>query len=419
MLVRTLLERPFFVVFILSSFVLPVLVIILGYGTLVPNTGRRCGWVVTGMAVVPVALVTAVGVSEEEIRTTFLLPFLINLAVVVMWMSMAVALAIHGSHRIEVLRREVFAARQLGQYRLKERLGAGGMGEVYLAEHVLLRRPCALKLIRPEWAGDPKQLLRFEREVQATATLTHPNTVQVYDYGRAEDGTFYYAMEYLPGLTLEDLVRRHGPLPPGRVAHFVRQVCGALSEAHAVGLIHRDIKPSNIIVCERGRRSDVAKVVDFGLVVAHGPGTAGRGSVADAGLAGTPAYMSPEQAAGRHPLDARSDLYSLGAVAYFLLAGEPPFLRGGLMQVLAAHLSEPAAFPDRLAGELPADVTAVVLRCLEKDPARRFSDADDLERAWAACACAESWTREAAALWWIEHGPDAGGEPPEELPPTG
>ena len=186
------------------------------------------------------------------------------------------------------------------------------MGEVYLAEHVLLRRPCALKLIRPERAGDPKNLRRFEREVQATATLTHPNTVQVYDYGHTDDGTFYYVMEYLPGLTLEELVKRHGPLPPARAIHFLRQVCGALEEAHAVGLIHRDIKPGNVIVCERGGVHDVAKLLDFGLVLSPVSEADGEKLTQDGAIAGTPAYMSPEQAGGQDDVDARSDIYSLG-----------------------------------------------------------------------------------------------------------
>jgi serine/threonine-protein kinase len=159
----------------------------------------------------------------------------------VMCMGFGAVLAVYGAHRIEVLREQASEARRLGQYRLNRLLGAGGMGEVYLAEHVLLRRPCAVKLIRPERAGDPHFLRRFEREVQATATLTHANTVEIYDYGHAADGTFYYAMEYLPGLDLEQLVTRHGPLPPGRAVHLLRQVCGALAEAHAIGLIHRDI----------------------------------------------------------------------------------------------------------------------------------------------------------------------------------
>src|SRR5262249_8147993 len=152
----------------------------------------------------------------------------------------------------------------------QEKIGGGGMGEVYLADHVLLRRPCAIKLIHPVRAGDPAALQRFEREVRATARLTHPNTVQVVDYGHTPDGTFYYVMEYLPGITLEQLVKQYGPLEPERAVHFLRQLCGALAEAHAIGLIHRDIKPNNVIVCERGGFHDVSKLLDFGLVLAQG-----------------------------------------------------------------------------------------------------------------------------------------------------
>src|SRR5262249_7413890 len=186
------------------------------------------------------------------------------------WVTVGAGIAIYGSHRIEVLRREAVAARRLGQYQLKERLGAGGMGEVYLAEHVLLKQPCAIKLIRPEHAGDRATLRRFEREVQATARLKHWNTVQIYDYGHTGDGTFYYVMEYLSGLTLEQLVKQHGPLRAGRAVALLRQACLALREAHGLGLIHRDIKPANIMVCERGGMHDVVKLLDFGLVKAVG-----------------------------------------------------------------------------------------------------------------------------------------------------
>src|SRR5262249_9075166 len=188
-----------------------------------------------------------------------------------------------------VLRQEAFAARTLGQYRLKERLGAGGMGEVYLAEHALLKRPCAIKLIRLERAGDPRNLVRFEREVQATAALSHANTVEIYDYGHAADGTFYYVMEYLPGLDLERLGGGPGPLPPERAVPLLRQVCGALREAHAAGLIHRDLKPGNVLVCRRGGLADVAKLLDFGLVRAPGLDQDGQKLTQEGALAGTPA----------------------------------------------------------------------------------------------------------------------------------
>jgi len=171
----------------------------------------------------------------------------------VLTMVVAAVAAVFGTHLINTLRREAFEARQLGQYRLIESLGTGGMGDVYLAEHRMLKRPCAIKLIRPGQAGDPKVLARFEREVQMTARLSHWNTVEIYDYGRTEDGTFFYVMEYLPGLSLEDLIERHGPLPAERVVHLLRQTCQALREAHAIGLIHRDIKPGNVFVARRGR----------------------------------------------------------------------------------------------------------------------------------------------------------------------
>src|SRR5262249_43727165 len=206
-------------------------------------------------------------------------------------------IAVMSCSRIEILHRQAGEARKLGQYVLKEKLGEGGMGEGYRAQHVLLRRPCALKGIRPQPPRDPKHPRRLEREGPATATLTHPNTVQVYDYGHTEDGTFYYVMEYLPGSTLEALVNQAGPLPPARAIHFLRQICGALAEAHARGLIHRDIKPGNVMICERGGIPDVAKLLDFGLVVPPAGGPDGDKLTQDGTGAGTPAYLSPEHPA--------------------------------------------------------------------------------------------------------------------------
>jgi serine/threonine-protein kinase len=381
-------------------------ILILGYGIFIPNTLRRCAATTGSLACLVLGMNLACGLWDEAIPRRYLFSYL---AEMVSWMVIAVGFAVYGSHKISVLRRQAFEARRLGQYQVKHRLGAGGMGEVYLAEHVLLRRPCALKLIRPERAGDPKNLARFEREVQATASLTHPNIVEIFDYGRADDGTFYYAMEYLPGLSLQQLVRRHGPLPPGRAVQLLRQVCGALQEAHAAGLIHRDVKPGNVLVCQRGGRHDVAKLLDFGLVRAHGLNQDGSQLTQEGAIFGTPDYMSPEQGAGRG-LDARSDLYSLGAVAYFLMTGLPPFVRGSAVQTLAAHLAEPVVAPDRHRPEVPADLQAVVLRCLEKDPSRRFPNAEELARALARCHCADQWTPEQAAAWWRDH---AAGNPQE------
>jgi serine/threonine-protein kinase len=352
------------------------------YGVLIPNTWRRCAVVVGAMALCPVLANATAGLWDTAVEPRLHVMFVVECAVNV---SLAASLAIYGAHRIETLRVQAAQARQLGPYQLKERLGAGGMGEVYLAEHVLLRRPCAVKLIRPERAGDPQFLRRFEREVQVTATLSHPNTVEVFDYGHADDGTFYYVMEYLPGLNLEELVQRHGPLPAPRVIHLLRQVCGALREAHVIGLVHRDIKPSNVLVCERGGVVDVAKLLDFGLVRAPRHAEMGQTLTQEGTLAGTPAYMSPEQAAGQMDVDARSDLYSLGAVAYFLLTGQPPFVRPTAVQTLAAHLSEPVTPPSALRPGLSADLEAVVLRCLDKEPARRFPTAEALDQALRRC----------------------------------
>src|SRR5262249_53300922 len=219
----------------------------------------------------------------------------------------------------------------------------------------------------------------------------------------------YYAMEYLPGLTLQQLVSRHGPLPPARAVHFLRQVCAALQEAHGMGLIHRDIKPGNIIACERGGVYDVAKLLDFGLVRSVGPESQDERLTQEGAVAGTPAYMSPEQAGGQDDLDARSDIYSLGASAYYLLTGQPPFKRAKAVQVILAHLHDPVRRLAELRSQIPADLAAVVLRCLEKDPRRRFPDAQSLEKALADCQTHGQWNEESAAVWGRAHAGSNGG----------
>ena len=292
---------------------------------------------------------------------------------------------------------------QISQYRIHRRLGAGGMGEVYLAEHHFLKRFCALKLIRPDSAEDPNALARFEREVRATAALSHPNTVEIYDFGRTADGIYYYVMEFLPGLSLAELVERHGPLSPGRVVYLLRQICQALCEAHAVGLIHRDISPSNILAARRGGMDDVAKLLDFGLVqpVAR---EADRDTIGEGRVVGTPLFISPEQARGDRDLDGRSDIYSLGAVAYHLLTGRPPFNKADGIAVLVAHAKEPLIPPSLIRGGIPKDLERVVVRCLAKNAIDRFANAASLERALSACVCAADWDQHRAARWWQEVG---------------
>jgi serine/threonine-protein kinase len=384
-----------------SAYSLEPFIIIVVYATLIPSGWRRCTLVVSITALIPLTISAVAGLSTLSVPGTFLVYSLLPMGI---YLAIAVLIAAYGSHRMEMLRQEAAQARKLGQYQLRRRLGAGGMGEVYLAEHVLLKQPCAVKLIRPERAGDPAILRRFEREVQATARLKHWNTVQIFDYGHAPDGTFYYVMEYLPGPTLEQLVKRHGPLAPGRAVHLLGQACAALREAHAMGLIHRDVKPANLMICERGGVHDVVKVLDFGLVKAVGLDGGDESLTQEGAIAGTPAYMSPEQAAGHTHLDARSDVYSLGALAYFLLTGLPPFPRDTVIQQIIAHIHDPVRPLTDLRPEVPADLQAVVLRCLEKDPARRFADVNNLHEALAACACAGQWTAGLAAQWWQAHG---------------
>ncbi len=381
------------------------LLLIFTYALFVPNTWRRAALVIGAMALAPIVLMTVYWfVSPEFVAVLRDNPHFHGFGLeTAMILTLAAVIAVWGVHSIGVLRREVFEAKQLGQYRLKQRIGQGGMGEVYLAEHVLLKRPCAIKLIRPDKAGDARALARFEREVMATAKLTHWNTVEIFDYGRSDDGTFYYVMEYLPGLNLGQLVELHGPLPPDRVVHLLMQVCEALGEAHRHNLIHRDIKPGNIFSAIRGDVYDVAKLLDFGLakplVDVEDSAITQEGSIT-----GSPLFMSPEQASGDIPPDARSDIYSLGAVAYYLLTGEPPFRGSNAMKVMIAHVSQSPTPPTTHDPSIPEDLNEIVMCCLEKDPDRRFQDTDSLRDALAHCHSAGTWTRQMARVWWEHHG---------------
>jgi tRNA A-37 threonylcarbamoyl transferase component Bud32 len=367
------------------------------YGMFIPNTWKRCAIVVGCMALTPILLMVLV-CRDCEVVGPHMGSMLYSSVIV---LSMSTAMAIFGSYRINVLHQQAYQARKLGQYQLHRKLGSGGMGEVYLGEHMLLKRTCAIKLIRSEQAGDPATLSRFEREVQAMATLTHWNTVEVYDYGRTADGTFYYVMEYLPGLSLQELVEQHGPMPAGRAINFLRQLCAALREAHSIGLIHRDIKPSNVIACQRGGVHDVAKLLDFGLVQDVGGFAAGSDKITMLGaILGSPNYISPEQASGRGQIDGRTDIYSLGALAYFLVTGQTPFVRETAMELLAAHMKDDVPPPRQLQPEIPQDLEEVIMMCLRKSPEARFTDAESLELALAACDAANQWDADRAREWW-------------------
>jgi serine/threonine-protein kinase len=269
----------------------------------------------------------------------------------------------------------------------------------------MLKRPCAIKLIRPAHVHDAKALARFEREVRAIARLTHWNTVEIFDYGRTEEGTFYYAMEYLPGLSLQEVVERQGKMQPERAVHLLRQVCGALGEAHAARIVHRDIKPSNIIASQRGGVYDLAKLVDFGLATMAEEAPEIK-LTQEGAIAGSPLYMAPERFLEDDEPDARADIYSLGAVGYYLLAGQPPFRGDTPVKVMIAHAREPVVPLRQLDPSLPEDLEQVILRCLAKAPEDRYQTVGELERALAQCECADGWTQEMAAHWWISR-PDA------------
>jgi len=297
------------------------------------------------------------------------------------------------------LGREIDRARRLGRYQVVRKLGRGGMGTVYLARHALLRRPAAVKVLEGE-AAMAEAATRFEREVQVTSTLEHPNTIQIFDYGHVPDGAFYYAMEYVKGLTLQALVEDDGPQPEARVFDILCQAAGSLAEAHRAGIIHRDVKPSNLMLCERGGIPDFVKVLDFGLVRSIQEAdeltlTTSRD------ITGSPLYMAPEALENPKALDARGDVYQLGAVAYFLLTGDPPFKGDNVVEVLVKHLKQRVPPPSEVSGRpISKDLERLVLRCLEKDPDDRFSDAGALLTALEALEPCDDWTRSEAAAWW-------------------
>jgi tRNA A-37 threonylcarbamoyl transferase component Bud32 len=342
------------------------------------------------------------------------------------WGTIGLVLVSIASRVIFGLRREVREAQKLGQYTLLEKLGEGGMGQVFRAQHAMLRRPTAVKLLHSDRLAGVEDLARFEREVQLTAQLSHPNVVTVFDYGRTPDGVFYYAMELLEGLNLEDVIAESGPMSAARAVHVLSQVASALAEAHAVGLIHRDIKPANIILCARGSTLDVAKVVDFGLVKQLDASSVGKIRTASAideaadstdaidvsrtgTVLGTPMYLAPEAMTSPGSVDGRADVYALGAVAYFLLTGTVVFGGATVLEACRHHMTtkpEPpserlrASSPD--SAPIPDDLEAIVLQCLAKSPARRPASAKALLDALRSCASAGTWSEADARAAWDE-----------------
>jgi len=384
----------------LIAFSVPWMLLLFVYGLFIPNTWRRATAIITAFALGP--LVTTAWAAW---RNNVMLDALYNTGAVsfnLVEMGAAGFVAVWGAHWFGTMRREAFDLKHVGVYTLIRRLGGGGMGDVFLAEHRLLKRPCAVKVIRKDREGDGASLARFQNEVQATARLTHPNTVEIYDYGMTDDGMFFYVMEFLPGMSVQELVDRTGPLPAGRVIHLLRQVCDALSEAHLSGLIHRDIKPGNLFAAERGGIHDFAKLLDFGLVKSTRTTAESLQNTREGVVVGSPLYAAPETSLGDGPVDARVDIYSLGATAYFLLTGRPVFPGTKALEIVFAHARETPTPPSKFA-DVPADLESVVMRCLAKSPDDRYADVSDLEEALARCRDAHAWDAHKAAEWWRDY----------------
>ena len=402
-------ERPDFIMLLAFTNV------ILGRSIFVPCTGR---WtlmlgIIFGTVLLSCVYIGALGLDVDKWSTLYpelgqMTTAQVALGVTIeiaAWWVITTALATGTSVVIYGLRRRVRDAEHLGQYRLEEKIGEGGMGAVYRAQHAFLRRPTAVKLLPPDKAGT-ENLRRFEQEVQLTASLAHPNTITIFDYGHTSDGRFYYAMEYVDGLILSDLVARSGPQEPGRVVELMRQATSALVEAHGIGLVHRDIKPSNIMVHllhPHEGAGDHVKVLDFGLVKEIRQ-EGGIELTNEANLSGTPQYMAPESITTPQTIDGRADLYALGAVAYYLLTGTHLFTGQSIVEVCSHHLhTAPEPMSARLGAPIAAELEQLVLSCLAKDPAERPQTAFELERRLSEIASIYPWAPEDARGWWAAH----------------
>jgi serine/threonine-protein kinase len=367
---------------------------VFGRALIIPSSGRRTllTSVVTFIPMTAAAVWLGANTKQQLPGAAFITGDLV-------FSIVAILIASRGSSIIYGLRRKVSEAMQLGKYTLDRKIGEGGMGEVHRASHALLRRPTAIKLLLPARVGNQETLDRFEREVQHMSQLTHPNTVAVYDYGWNSDGVLYYAMEYLDGLNLEQLVRTHGVQPASRIVHILQQVCGALQEAHDAGLIHRDIKPANIILCERGGVPDVAKVVDFGLVKELTRDSSASTQV----VLGTPGYIAPEAITDPARIGPPVDLYAVGAVGYFLLTAKRVFEGKTHVDVCIQHVTKTPTPPSKVVtSAIPPELEAIIMKCLEKSPADRFTSASALAEALACVPRGDDWSHSLAKEFWTK-----------------
>jgi hypothetical protein len=384
------------------SVILATTYTLIARSVVVPSTFWRT-FFISAIAVVPTLVLFYVremsfagALGQEQLQSFLLFSTL--------WCLVAVFVASLQSRLLYGLRERIREASRLGQYTLEERIGEGGMGVVYRATHAMLRRPAAIKLLLPERAGE-RDLARFEREVQNTSRLMHPNTISIFDYGRSSEGTFYYVMEYLDGFDLEWLVEAEGPLEPSRAIRILTQASGALAEAHALELIHRDIKPANLILTERADEPDVVKVVDFGLVKTLSK-SAEPGLSQTNAITGTPLYLSPEAISAPGTVDHRSDLYALGAVGYYLVTGRHVFEARTVVELCSKHLLElPVPPSERLGKGLPEDLETLILACLAKSPDARPATALALRDALLLAAERCPFDIAGARRFWAERAP--------------
>jgi serine/threonine-protein kinase len=377
------------------------------FTVVVPTSPRRAlGAALASVSAVPVVIgllilsgATSAHLNPVQFFFGLVFPYLL-----------VVAMAYVGARVVYQLGTEVKRARELGSYHLEEKLGEGGMGEVWRARHRMLARPAAIKLIRPPYAGDARSGVsadaarRFEREAQVIARLRSPHTVDLFDFGVDDTGAFYYVMELLDGLDTDSLVRRFGPIPPERAIYLLRQVCHSLSEAQSYGLVHRDIKPANIFLCRYGEEYDFVKVLDFGIVGAvRDPAETSPAITGENGIRGTPAFMAPEQAMETE-VDGRADIYAVGCLAYWFLTGHLVFTAESPIGLILKHAQTPPPRPSsRTELAIPAALDELVLACLAKDPADRPQTARELSRRLGEVDGAGTWTQDRARDWWATH----------------
>jgi plasmid stabilization system protein ParE len=388
-----------------------IAIVIVVYAMIAPSTPRKmlvASVVAATMDPLAVWLAHRRGLAVPSAPMTFAM-FYPNYACAV--------ISVLPAHVLHRLGRQIRTAREMGSYQLVQLLGHGGMGEVWRARHRLLARDAAIKLVRPEVLGASTDaetrtiLRRFEREAQATAALSSPHTINLFDFGMTHEGVFYYVMELLSGRDLESLIREFGPLPAGRVVHLLRQACHSLADAHSRGFVHRDIKPANIYVCRMGLEYDFVKVLDFGLVKVRDQREVGQTLLTGQhATTGTPAYMAPEVILGEVEVDRRADVYALGCVAYYMLTGQLVFDADTPMKMLVQHVqSAPVPPSQRTELKIPRELDQLVLACLEKDPNNRPRDAEELFELTCRCRTADPWDPVQAKEWWRQHLPELTG----------